>query len=155
VTSARLIAIGAAAALLAALTACTSDNPAKDPDAGAGTGALQPVSSACAKDAKAKPLPAGFPATFPLPAGTVVTTAEDRGTGGLVIEGVTATAFTDVLHELQTSLPARGFTPDEGETEPHDAESNWSSATFTGRWAIRELTQCGGQTAVSVVARKK
>ena len=71
-----------------------------------------------------------------------------------MVEGVTGT-FIDVLHGLQTGLPAKGFTPEEGETEPHDAESDWSSAAFSGRWAIRELTQCGGQTSVSVVARKK
>jgi hypothetical protein len=152
-TSGRLAAVGVAAALVAALTGCSSDK--KDADADAGSSALKPASTACAKDAQTKPLPAGFPADFPLPAGTIVTTAEDRGTGGLVIEGVTPNAFTGVLHDLQTSLPAKGFTPSNGETEPHDAESDWSSATFTGRWAIRELTACSGQTAVSVVARKK
>jgi hypothetical protein len=155
VSSVRLTVAGVAAVLVTALAGCSSDHPAGDPDADAGTAALQPASTACAKDATAKPLPSGFPADFPLPAGTVVTSAEDRGSGGLVIEGVTPTAFTDVLHGLQTSLPANGFTPSNGETEPHDAESDWSSATFTGRWAIRELEQCGGQTAVSVVARKK
>ena len=109
----------------------------------------------CAKDAKAVALPAGFPTTFPLPAGTVVTSAEDRGTGGLVIGGVTPTAFKDVLKGLQADLPAKGFTPKNGETEPHDAESDWSSADYDGRWAVRELSQCGNQTLVSVVARKK
>jgi hypothetical protein len=109
----------------------------------------------CVKDAKAVQPPAAFPATFPLPAGMVVTSAEDRGTGGLVIQGVTPTAFKDVLKELQTDLPAKGFTPKNGETEPRDAESDWSSADYDGRWAIRQLTQCGDQTLVSVVARKK
>jgi hypothetical protein len=136
------------------LTSCSSGKD-KDSDADAGKAALQPASTACAKDAQAKPLPAGFPTDFPLPAGTIVTTADDRGSGGLVIEGVTPSAFSAVLHDLQTGLPAKGFTPDHGETEPHDAESDWSSADYTGRWAIRELAQCGGQTAVSVVARKK
>lgn len=109
----------------------------------------------CVKDAKAVQAPAGFPATFPLPAGMVITSAEDRGTGGLVVSGVTATAFKDVLKGLQTDLPAKGFTPKNGETEPRDAESDWSSADYDGRWAIRELTQCGNQTLVSVVTRKK
>lgn len=109
----------------------------------------------CTKDAKAVALPAGFPSTFPLPAGTVVTSAEDRGTGGLVIGGVTAAAFPGVLKGLQADLPAKGFTPKNGETEPHDAESDWSSGDYEGRWAIRELSQCGNQTLVSVVARKK
>jgi pectin methylesterase-like acyl-CoA thioesterase len=109
----------------------------------------------CAKDAKAVSLPTGFPAAFPLPSGMVVTSAEDRGTSGLVVQGVASTAFKDVLKALQTDLPAKGFTPKNGETEPHDAESDWSSADYDGRWAIRELTQCGSQTLVSVVARKK
>lgn len=139
--------------MLVALTGCSSGH--KDKDADAGSAALQPASTACAKDAKAKPLPTGFPTDFPLPSGTVVTTSEDRGSGGLVIEGVTPSAFKTVLLDLQKGLPAKGFTPSNGETEPHDAESNWSSAGYTGRWAIRELTNCGGQTAVSVVARKR
>jgi hypothetical protein len=109
----------------------------------------------CAKDAKAVSLPAGFPAAFPLPAGMIVTSAEDRGTSGLVVQGVAATAFPDVLKGLQADLPGKGFTPKNGETEPRDAESDWSSADFDGRWAIRELSQCGSQTLVSVVARKK
>jgi hypothetical protein len=109
----------------------------------------------CAKDAKAVQPPAGFPAAFPLPAGMIVTSSEDRGSGGLVVSGVTATAFKEVLKGLQTDLPAKGFTPKNGETEPHDAESDFSSADYDGRWAIRELSQCGNQTLVSVVARKK
>jgi hypothetical protein len=152
VRPARSVA-SASAFLLVALTGCGSAG--KDKDADAGSAALQPASTGCAKDAQAKQLPAGFPTDFPLPSGTIVTTSEDRGSGGLVIEGVTPSAFSAVLHDLQTTLPTKGFTPDNGETEPHDAESDWSSASYTGRWAIRELTQCGGQTAVSVVARKK
>jgi hypothetical protein len=147
---------GAAAVLTAAVlvAGCESEaEKAKEKDqaklkASAGT-------AVCAKDAKAVQPPAGFPATFPLPSGMVVTSSEDRGTGGLVIGGVTTTAFKDVLKGLQTDLPAKGFTPKNGETEPHDAESDWSSAGYDGRWAIRELSQCGNQTLVSVVARKK
>jgi hypothetical protein len=147
-------------ALLAGLTGCGSDSKNKVAGAASSVDPDKSVSAAvtvCATDAaeKTKVLPAGFPANFPLPAGTIVTTAEDRGSGGLVVEGVTPTAFTDVLHGLQTGLPTKGFTPANGETEPQDAESDWSSAGFTGRWAIRELSQCAGETSVSVVARKK
>ena len=109
----------------------------------------------CVKDAKAVQPPAGFPSAFPLPSGMVITSAEDRGSGGLVVQGVTATGFKDVLKGLQTDLPAKGFTPKNGETEPRDAESDWTSAEYDGRWAIREHSQCDGQTLVSVVARKK
>jgi hypothetical protein len=112
----------------------------------------------CAKDAAAKKVavPSGFPAAFPLPPGTVITAVDDRGSsGGIVLTGVTAADFASVLKALQTQLPAKGFTPDEGEVEAHDAESDWSSAGFTGRWAIREISSCSGDVSVQVVARAK
>ena len=142
----------AAAAVLVAAAGCSSSGSGPDPDA-AKNGA---PSTVCAKDAAAKQvaLPSGFPTNFPLPPGTVITGVDDRGSrAGIVITGVTATDFTSVLKALQTDLPARGFTPDEGEVEPHDAESNWSSAGYTGRWAIRDISSCAGDVSVSVVAR--
>ncbi|MEP7020276.1 MAG: hypothetical protein ABI808_06465 [Pseudonocardiales bacterium] len=142
------------AALLIALTACSSGakpGQHKETDQAAGR------NTTCAKQAAghAVKVPAGFPVDFPVPAGMIITTAQDRGKGGLVITGVTATKFADVLRALQTELPAKGYTPENGEVEPHDAESDWTAAAYSGRWAIRELEECGGDTAVSVVARKK
>ena len=58
-----------------------------------------------------------------------------------------------MLSGLQKDLPANGFTPTEGESEPHDAESNWTSAGYEGRWAIRENPACPGDTAVQMLAR--
>jgi hypothetical protein len=147
----RVVAVATAVILVAG---CDSEAE-KEKEKDAAKLKASASTAVCAKDAKAVALPAGFPATFPLPAGTVVTSAEDRGTGGLVVSGVTATTFKDVLKGLQADLPAKGFTPKNGETEPHDAESDWSSSDYDGRWAIREVTQCGNQTLVSVVARKK
>ena len=112
----------------------------------------------CSKDAGAKrvPLPHGFPGAFPLPPGTVVYAADDRGPDtGIVVTGVTATPFASVLSALQKGLPVHHFHPDNGEVEPHDAESDWSSETYQGRWAIRELPQCPGDTLVNVVARRR
>jgi hypothetical protein len=84
-----------------------------------------------------------------------VTAVSDRGAGGLVVTGVTASPFKDVLTALQRDLPRHGFTAEDGETEPHDAESDWRSSHYEGRWAIREIPQCPGDTSVSVVARRK
>jgi len=145
----RLPAAAAAVVVAAALTACSSSG-----DAGKNASLDAETITTCAAAAKAVPLPAGFPAEFPLPPGTVVTAATDRGSAGLVVTGVTATAFEDVLAALQHQLPEHGFTAEDGETEPHDAESDWRSATFDGRWAIREIPQCPGDTSVSVVARR-
>jgi hypothetical protein len=136
------------------LVACGSEN--KDADADQGSPA-NVASAVCSKDAVAKQvsLPDGFPADFPLPPGTILYSVDNRGADGIVVTGVTATSFKAVLSALQTDLPAHGYTPKEGETEPHDAESNWTSAGYDGRWAIREIPQCSGETLVNVVARAK
>lgn len=134
------------------VTGCSSES---DSDADTKESPVNVASAVCAKDATAKQvgLPAGFPSDFPLPPGTIVYSTDDRGKDDIVVTGVTQTPFKSVLSALQQDLPAHGFTPEEGETEPHDAESNWHSAGFTGRWAIREIPQCSGETLVNVLAR--
>jgi len=141
-------AAASAAALAATLTACGSSH--KDPDK-----SVEAKTTVCSTAARAVALPSGFPANFPMPRGTIVTSADDRGDAGLVVTGVTPTAFKDVLAALQRDLPAKGFTMKDGESEPHDAESDWTSSDYDGRWAIRDVRQCHGDTAVSAVARKK
>jgi hypothetical protein len=150
----RTAALGAAVCCMSALVACSS----KGEDADAGKGSPVNVAGAvCSKDAAAKQvsLPDGFPADFPLPPGTILYSVDNRGADGIVVTGVTGTAFKSVLSSLQKDLPAHGYTPKAGETEPHDAESNWTSAGYDGRWAIREIPQCSGETLVNVVARAK
>src|SRR6478672_4601387 len=145
----RYLALTAA---LVTLAGCSSSGG--DPDAGSNRADVS--SAVCATDAAAKKvdLPSGFPAGFPLPPGTIVYSVDNRGTDeGIVVTGVTSTRFSSVLKALQTQLPAKGFRADNGETEPHDAESDWTSNGFQGRWAIREIPQCGGDTLVNVVAR--
>jgi len=150
----RTAALSAAVCCVLTFSACSSEEKDVDADKGSPVNAASPV---CSKDAAAKQvsLPEGFPADFPLPPGTIVYSVDNRGADGIVVTGVTATPFKSVLSSLQTDLPAHGYTPKEGETEPHDAESNWSSASYDGRWAIREIPQCSGETLVNVVARGK
>jgi len=143
----------AGAAGCCALILVAGCSSGKEADADAGKSPVSVASAVCVQAAKQVGLPAGFPSDFPLPPGTVVYAADNRGSDGIVVTGVTATPFKQVLSSLQTGLPAHGFTPEEGETEPHDAESNWHSAGYTGRWAIREIPQCSGDTLVNVLAR--
>jgi hypothetical protein len=148
----RAAALSAAACCILTFSACGSEE--KDADADKGS-PVNVASAVCSKDAAAKQvsLPEGFPADFPLPPGTIVYSVDNRGADGIVVTGVTATPFKSVLSSLQTDLPAHGYATKEGETEPHDAESNWASASYDGRWAIREIPQCNGETLVNVVAR--
>ncbi|NHA67809.1 hypothetical protein [Phycicoccus flavus] len=107
----------------------------------------------CVGDATAlSKTPDGFPADFPFPPGTVVYHGEDRGADGLVITGVTATPFQDVLAALNGPVQDAGFTVTSGETEEHDAEANWEKGDQRGRWAIRESADCPGETVVQVLA---
>ena len=149
----RQAALVGAACLGLVLTAGCGSGSGKDSDADRSP--VNAASPVCVQQASTKQvsLPAGFPSDFPLPPGTVLYAVDNRGADGIVVTGVTGTAFKTVLSSLQTGLPAHGYTPEEGETEPHDAESNWHSAGYTGRWAIREIPQCAGQTLVNVVAR--
>ena len=155
--SARALRRAAVAAALVTVAGCSSSGGTSTEKTPTGS-AAELADIVCAKDAAAKKVdvPASFPKNFPLPPGTIVYSADDRGPStGVVITGVTSTPFKDVLKALQHKLPAAGFTPDEGETEPHDAESNWTAKGYDGRWAIREIPQCAGDTLVNVVARHK
>ena len=151
----RYLAAPAAGLLLAALLSGCSSSGGGGTDHPTG-GAVDVSQALCTKDAAAKrvPPPGGFPSDFPLPPGTIVYSTDDRGQDGIVVTGVTASSFKATLKSLQTALPPAGFKPEDGEVEPHDAESDWSSNDYKGRWAIREIAQCGGETLVNVVARK-
>ena len=109
--------------------------------------------STCLADAQpVDGFPEGYPADFPMPPQTVVYDAEDRGTEGVVVTGVTDLAFKDVLAALNGPAQDAGFKVTNGETEEHDAEANWDGNGYRGRWAIRESASCPGETVVQVLA---
>lgn len=109
--------------------------------------------STCVKDAhRVSSYPQGFPADFPFPPRTVVFHAEDRGSDGVVVTGVTATPFKQVLAALNGPAQRAGYKVTSGETEEHDAEANWAGNGYRGRWAIRESGSCPGQTVVQVLS---
>ena len=166
----RLIPASAAALLMlsiAPLAACGDDasnssataSPAdagEDEDgADQGKGAEQvgtPQTVDCPDQATAVDLPADFPA--PLPEGSVVVAVEDRDGGRTVVTAVVPHAEPDVLADLQAAYPAAGLTLTEGETEARDAESNFTGDEVTGRWGIRELTDCSAPaTRIDLVVR--
>lgn len=162
----RLIPACTAALLLLAvapLAACGSSKDAagvspagesEDRDA-AEKGAEQsgtPQTVDCPADATAVDLPADFPA--PLPAGAVVVAVQQRDDGRTVVTAVAPAAEPAVLADLQAAYPAAGLTLTEGETEERDAESNFIGDGVTGRWGIRELTDCGDPaTRIDLVVR--
>ena len=110
-----------------------------------GKGAEQsgtPQTVDCPADATAVDLPADFPA--PLPEGAVVVAVDERDDGRTVVTAVVPAAEPDVLADLQAAYADAGLTLTEGETEERDAESNFTGDGVTGRWGIRELSDCSG-----------
>ncbi len=146
-----------ALALAGALTACGSASTVADPDrapagpTSAATAASSPAPVVCAKDAKPVALPTGFPTQAALPAGYVVTAVEGRTGSRVVVTGVSPKDFKATLADMQGVFSANGWTMSEGEVEAVDAESNFSGNGIKGRWAIRAVDQCGGNTSVSLV----
>jgi hypothetical protein len=104
----------------------------------------------CPGKATSVDLPAHFPA--PLPKGTVVVAVQKRSGDRTVVTGVVPGAEPGILKELQDAYLAAGFTLMDGETEARDAESGFTNDGVTGRWGIRELTECSPTaTRVDVV----
>ncbi len=109
----------------------------------------------CAKDAKAIALPADFPATAQLPVGYVVSAVEKRDGGRIVITAVSPKPFKQTLADMQAAFSAGGWKLSEGEVEEADAESNFAGNGILGRWGIRAITACKGNTGVSLVTARK
>lgn len=121
---------------LALLTACGDGDAAVTAAVRSGT----PQTVDCPAKATPVQLPPGFAA--PLPAGTVVVAVQKRTDGTTVVTGVIPAAEAAVLKELQRSYASGGWKLTEGETEKRDAESNFTGTGITGRWGIRELSDC-------------
>jgi hypothetical protein len=136
-----LIAVGA----LLALTACESGD-AKD------TVAAAKAVVTCADKAQKVDLPQGFPAAFPLPSNSVVIGSEQRSENRVIVTAISPDPEKDVLSFLQRELPKAGYTLSNGEVESGDAESDWSTTGWRGRWAIREIPGCAKDTVVTVLA---
>lgn len=135
-----------------ALTGCVG-TPAKgtaQPGAGRPS-APRPAPTACAAQATAAPLPAGFPKDFPLPPGAVVTGSEKRSGSLLIVTATSPQDFRTVLAFFNAALPKAGLKPSGGEVEEDDAESNFAGPAYRGRWTLRALPQCGGNTLVTVL----
>lgn len=142
-----MAAAGAAALLVALLAGCGEQKVEAE-----ATQAGTPTSLDCPETARAVSLPSGFRA--PLPAGTVVVAVQYRNHGRTVVTGVVPAAEKDVLAGLQRAYQAAGLSLTDGETEEHDAESNFTGTGLTGRWGIRVLENCSPEaTRIDLVVR--
>jgi hypothetical protein len=105
----------------------------------------------CAATAHASPLPSAFPATVPLPPGAIVTGGEQRSGGRLIVTAIASGGFRSTLQFMQRAYPDAGLALSAGEVEDRDAESNFTGHGLQGRWTLREIPDCGGDSLVTVL----
>ncbi len=143
--------VAASGASLLALGTCGQEADQQQPADASTRPAVASTQGTCTKDATPVSLPSAYPSQGALPAGYVVTKVETRTEGRIIVTGVSPKDFAATLADLQKTFSTNGWTLSQGEVEKDDAESNFSGNGFRGRWAIRALDQCDGNTTVSVV----
>jgi len=139
------------AVLLGTVSGCSAHQAAAVPDQAGASPTPIPATTVCAKDAKAVGVPQELPAQAALPNGYVVTNVEARSGSRVVVTAVSPRDFTATLADMQRTFSENGWTMSQGEVEAGDAESNFTGNGVKGRWAIRAIDQCAGNTTVSVV----
>ncbi|MFF7976439.1 hypothetical protein [Streptomyces sp. NPDC007905] len=151
-SSPSVAALVGAVLSLAAVTGCSATNkhaelPGATPHA-AGQATAPPAGTTAGgaqggcPTAASLPLPKDFPENLPVPDGAVVTSVEHRTGGRLVVATVVRGGFDAALSFLHKRLPKAGYALKDGEVEEDDAESNFSSTTVRGRWALRKMPDC-------------
>jgi hypothetical protein len=144
------MAAGAVAALLAVLvTGCgTGDGDSTAGRSAADDTAVRPTATGCPSGAS-RPLPGDFPSSLPLPGKAAVTAVEHRTGHRLIVTTVVHEGFRTVLSFLQRELPKAHFALKDGEVEQDDAESDFTSPTVEGRWALRTVPDCPGAVTLT------
>ncbi|MGH2443613.1 MAG: hypothetical protein ACRDFX_10695 [Chloroflexota bacterium] len=151
----RWIAGTGAAVLAMAVAGCGSTQPAKSsaPSRYAYQ-AKQARVAGCAQSGKAIPLPAAFPAQFPMISGTSIDAVRKLGPGQIGIYGfVPSSAFYGTVNFFKNTVPKVGFKLLDFEVDaPHDSEGAYQGFGSIGRWSLRALPGCAKAMSFSASA---
>jgi hypothetical protein len=94
-------------------------------------------------------LPSGWPKTFPLQPGTVVTSAR-REAAGAVIDAVVPDNLKSAKQFISRELPNAGYTLSGGEAEANEAETDFTGHGVVGRLKVRMIERCPGAVTLTV-----
>jgi hypothetical protein len=103
----------------------------------------------CDAKATSAALPAAFPLEFPLPPDTVLTSVGEGG-GGTFVRGVVPMRLNEAADFFRKQVPEAGFEPGEADSEPWEAESEFSGKGVEGKWKVNELPACLEKAALLV-----
>jgi hypothetical protein len=90
--------------------------------------------------------PAGFPSID-----DVVWTASNQAGPTLIVAGRTGDALEDLFKEMKEKFSGGGYSVAKSERDPHDAEVNFTSASYTGQVQLAE--ECQGRRSVVIKVR--
>ena len=136
--------------LVVVLVGCTGAKEQQQP-AGQEPADLPP----CARAAgPAVSLPPEFPASFPLPPGTVITKSSAAGAAGVRVEGLVPLGLRDAANFFAKGLPAAGYKLGRGETEAGDAESRFEGNGYAGYLQMRVIADCPGAVTLTLTLSK-
>lgn len=124
-----VVAVGCCAA------ACGGDSP----EPAGGPPAVLP---ACAGVEAGAALPESFPQGFPLPSGTVVTSADSPFAGQLVVLGAIPGDLQEAAGFFSDALPDAGYEVGIGDAEGVESEAPFTGNGYRGKWRVNGIPQC-------------
>jgi hypothetical protein len=100
-----------------------------------------PELPACA-GARAGVTPPSLPVDFPLPPGTVVTSAASPYAGQVVVLGAIPAGLHDAASFFGNALPDHGYEVGIGDSEGNESEAPFTGNGYRGRWRVNEIPEC-------------
>jgi hypothetical protein len=146
------LGVAVALALLHGAVACGPAHPAQPGPVDLKQAIEAPRLPACALTAPAIERPQAFPAAFPLPPGTAVTGQEERSGKRLILRTVVPLTPRQVALFFEEALPRSGYQQGSGESEPYEAEANYSGQGTVGRWKATVIPTCPEASTLDVLS---
>jgi hypothetical protein len=112
--------------------------------------AVEPTLPACAPASDRAQLPPELDGVFPLPPGTLITSAKLTGQGPLVVAGYVPMRLKDAAAYLQEQLPKAGLRLGEGDAELDEAEQTFSGRRLEGQWKVHSILDCPDAVSLTI-----
>ena len=90
----------------------------------------------CADEPRRAEAPPSLPPELPLPAGIVLTDAQELAPGHFHLRGVVRGDLDGVADFFRRRLPERGFRLGRGDAEAHEQESPFTGHGYRGSWRV-------------------
>jgi hypothetical protein len=97
---------------------------------------------ACAGAGTGVAPPEAFPPDFPLPSGTVLTSAESPFEGQLVLSGAVPGDLQDAAAFFNRALPESGYEVGIGDAEGVESEAPFTGNGYRGKWRVNGIPDC-------------